>query len=150
MFAEPRGRARRPRTFGAGAGGWALAVSLVALVTLGCGAADSVRHERDDSEMKPPVSTANVCPEFGWWLLLPRSLRLGDTTEILVNVTDPDTPRGKLTFEWAAPTGAFSELHQADTSYLCQKRGRQVLTLEARDDLDCASELDLDVECLAP
>ena len=150
MLREPLERARNPNMFGAGASGWALVVSLAAFACSGCGAGDSVKHERDDRETPQAVSRANVCPEFGWWLVLPRSLRLGDTTEIVVNVTDPDTPRSKLKFEWAATTGAFSELHLADTSYTCQRLGRQVLTLDARDDLDCASVLELDVDCLDP
>jgi hypothetical protein len=149
MFRQPHGRARRPRMFGAGAGGWVLLVSVAALAGMGCGAGDSVNHERDD-EVPAPVSTANLCPQFSWWLLLPRSLRLGETSEILVNVFDPDTPRSKLKLDWAAANGVFSELHEADTSYTCQRRGRQLLTLDARDDLDCISVLELNVDCLAP
>ncbi len=123
-------------------------VLLAAFACLACGTAESVTFEG----RKPPEigSRANVCPAFGWWLVLPRSLRLGETTDILVNVTDPDTPRAKLTLQWAATAGTFSELHRADTTYTCRRLGPQALTLDARDELDCASVLELEVTCLEP
>lgn len=144
MPREPQGRAQRPKVFGDGASGWAL----VAFACLGCGTAESVTV--DDHQTPEIVARANVCPEFGWWLLLPKSLRIGETTDILVNVSDPDSPRAKLTFDWAATTGSFSELHRADTTYTCRRVGHQALTLDARDDLDCRSVLELDVTCLDP
>ncbi len=148
MFSKLQGRPRIPSSLPPGSPSGAMFVTIAAIACAGCGAAESVTTE----ERKAPavVSTANVCPAFGWWILLPRSLRLGETTDILVNVTDPDTPRSKLKLDWAATTGTFSELHRADTAYTCRHLGNQVLTLDARDDFDCVSVLQLDVTCLDP
>ncbi len=128
----------------------ALSVLIVAASGAACGAA-----ERVDEEGAPPLSAqatavVNSCPEFGWWLLLPKSLPLGETTEIVVNVTDPDAPKTRLHFDWAASSGAFSYPYRAETSYTCQAVGTHELVLEARDESDCTSTLLLDVFCLDP
>jgi len=130
---------------------------VAALASVGCGAADSTNADYDRPP-EPVRATAhtNVCPEFSWWLLLPKRLRLGETTEVIVNVTDPDAPASPLQFEWASPAGAFSEgtgvegletLVLAQTAYTCEASGEQRLTLSARDESDCTSTLDLDVLC---
>jgi hypothetical protein len=134
-----------------------LACLVAALAGAGCGAADqtSADYERPPEPVRA-TATTNVCPEFSWWLLLPKKLRLGETTEVIVNVTDPDAPASPLAFEWVSPVGAFSEpagveglgdLVLAQTAYTCEASGQQRLTLSARDESDCTSTLDLDVLC---
>jgi hypothetical protein len=130
---------------------------VAALAGLGCGATDRATADHDRPP-EPALATVvtNVCPEFSWWLLLPKRLRLGETTEVIVNVTDPDAPAAPLEFEWASAAGAFSEptgvegleeLVLAQTAYTCEASGQQRLTLSARDESDCTSTLDLDVLC---
>lgn len=133
--------------------------SLACLVAAlaGCGAADQTTAGYEPPhEPARATATTNLCPEFSWWLLLPKSLRLGETTEVIVNVTDPDAQASPLEFEWASPVGAFSEatgvegleeLVLAQTAYTCEASGQQRLTLSARDESDCTSTLDLDVLC---
>jgi hypothetical protein len=130
---------------------------LAVLLSVGCGAGERTisDYQRPPDPLQATAST-NVCPTFGWWLLLPKSLRLGETTEVIVNVSDPDAPASPLQFEWASSVGAFSEatgvegledLVLAQTAYTCEASGQQRLTLSARDESDCTSTLDLDVLC---
>ena len=125
---------------------------LVALGCLSCGAAEQYSYEGvAESEPVPQaVTRVNTCPEFGYWVLLPRSLDVGETTEIAVNVDDPDAPRSRLSFEWEAQSGAFSDRFWSDTAYTCESVGKQELTLRARDEDDCTSDLRLAVFCLEP
>lgn len=79
--------------------------------------------------------------------MLPRSLPVGETTEIIVNVSDTDTPLEKLSFEWFAVSGTFSEPYLAETGYTCEEAGRHQLVLVAQDDTDCWRSFDVDIAC---
>jgi hypothetical protein len=96
------------------------------------------------------VTRTNTCPQFGWWLLLPKSLPVGQTTEIFVDVSDSDTSLSKLAFAWEAKAGVFSDPDLASTAYTCARSGREALTFSARDEQDCTSVLNIDVECFEP
>jgi hypothetical protein len=76
-------------------------------------------------------------------------LQLGQTTEIVVSVNDPDTAVSALALNWASTAGSFSQPKLADTAYTCDSEGLQLLTLSASDDLNCTSVLELNVECTA-
>jgi hypothetical protein len=127
-----------------------LAVRFVAcLVTIwcvGCGAADQTRYEREETPQA--VTHTNACPSFNWFRLLPRSPVVGEPTEIVVDVIDPDAPSSELTLAWQAPSGVFSEPELAITDYTCDEQGPQTLTLSAQDALECTKVLDLIVQCL--
>lgn len=123
-----------------------LVVYMVTALCLGCGAADQTRYERE--ETPEAVTRTNACPAFNWFRLLPRSPRLGEATEIVVDVYDPDAPSSPLKLAWQAPTGAFSEPELAVTEYTCEEPGPQTLTLSAQDELECTKLLDLIVQCL--
>jgi hypothetical protein len=127
-------------------------LALLLLVTEACLSCGTAEQVSDESSSRGPraLTQTNSCPAFEWWLLLPKSLPLGENTEIVVNVSDPETPSSKLRFDWASPSGAFSDPLLADTTYTCLSLGRQVLTLSARDELDCTSVLELDVHCFEP
>ena len=128
----------------------ALCVLVTAVSSVACGAAEQVDEERAPTIEARATGVLNSCPEFGWWLLLPKSLPLGGTTEIVVNVSDADSPTNKLHFDWAASSGEFSNPERAETGYTCKSLGAQELVLEARDDSDCTSTLLLDVFCDEP
>jgi hypothetical protein len=121
---------------------------LVTIGCWGCGAADQASYEREDTPQA--VTRTNACPSFNWFRLLPRSAFIGDSTEILVDVLDPDAPTSELRLTWQAPSGAFSDPTRAITQYTCEALGPQTLTLSAQDELDCTSVLDLTVQCLSP
>lgn len=122
---------------------------MLASVCVGCGSAEQARPAEPD-EAPQAVTRTNTCPEFGWWRLLPKSLAVGETTEIFVDVSDADTPLDELAFEWRAETGTFSHAELAATAYTCAQIGRQMLTFSARDEQGCTSVLQLDVQCFEP
>jgi hypothetical protein len=121
---------------------------LVTVLCLGCGAADQTRYEREETPQA--VGRTNACPSFNWFRLLPRSPFVGESTEIVVDVFDPDAPSSQLKLAWRAPTGAFSEPERAITDYTCEAPGPETLTLSAQDELDCTKLLDLTVVCQPP
>ncbi len=123
-----------------------LVACLLAAWCLGCGAADQTRYEREETPQA--VTRTNACPSFNWFRLLPRSPFVGESTEIVVDVLDPDAPSSELRLAWHAPTGVFSEPERAITDYTCAEQGSQSLKLFAQDDLDCIRVLDLTVECM--
>lgn len=130
-----------------------ICVLLVTSACLSCGAAEQLSYEGVTEEVEPApqaITRTNACPEFGYWVLSPRTLAVGETTEIAVDVSDPDAPRSRLSFAWQAATGAFSDRFWSDTAYTCQNAGPQALTLLARDADDCTSRLELAVVCLEP
>jgi hypothetical protein len=117
----------------------------------GCGTTDVTQAERSVPEEVPQaIVKPRACPQFGWWMALPKSLAVGETTEIMVAVDDADTPAEKLAFAWSAESGWFSTPHGADTSYTCERSGRQRLALIARDDTDCLRTFGVEIECLQP
>jgi hypothetical protein len=123
-------------------------VLLVMFGCLSCGSADETRAAYHPPEPVPKATVqTRSCPEFGWWMTLPRSLPVGATTEIMVNVSDADTPLEKIALEWVAETGSFSTPNLSDTSYTCELEGQQRLALVARDDTDCLRTLGVDIEC---
>lgn len=121
---------------------------MLTMLCLGCGAADQTRYEREETPQA--VTRTNACPLFNWFRLLPRSPVVGESTEIVVDVYDPDASSSELKLAWQAPTGAFSEPSLAITEYTCDEPGPQTLTLSAQDELDCIKVLDLTVVCLPP
>lgn len=122
---------------------------IVAGLCAGCGAAEQVDDGPAPAAPRA-ITRTNTCPQFRWWLLLPKSLPLGQTTEIIVDVSDPDTPLTKLAFDWQAEAGVFSDPDLSSTAYTCERVGRQALTFFARDPQDCTSVLQLDVQCTEP
>ena len=114
----------------------------------GCGAAEGPIDEGGPSGVATLV--VNRCPEIGGWLLLPDTLKVGDTTHIYVDVHDLDAAKGTLRCKWASLAGSFSDPATPDTEYTCERLGRQALFLNVTDDRDCRRVLALDVQCVQP
>jgi hypothetical protein len=80
---------------------------------------------------------------------MPQRIAPGESTEIMVRVTDPDAPDSQLVLAWSAASGTFSASDKPMTTYRCVEPGTQQLTCTAKDKPGCVSELDIDVECVS-
>lgn len=121
--------------------------AFMATVCLACGVAEQVDEVVGASRTPQASTRLRYCPEFGWWMMLPKAPSVGAPASIRVNVSDSDTPLEDISFEWVAASGTFSELTAADTSFTCEREGYQTIALVARDDTDCARELDIQILC---
>lgn len=91
----------------------------------------------------------NVCPIFEASFVLPK-LVLADTAAfVAVRATDPDADDLRLTYDWSATAGEFSEPTMPVTEYRCVEPGEQVLTAVATDLGDCGVAIHIDVTCVA-
>jgi hypothetical protein len=119
---------------------------------LGCGSAEHavipepVEAGSDQAEVS---SRVNVCPLFTGSLVMPQRIALGETSEIMVRVTDPDAPDSQLVLAWSASSGTFSASDNRMTTYRCGEPGTQQLTCTAKDKPGCVSSLNIDVECVS-
>ncbi len=122
-------------------------MTLAASLCLACGVAEQV--DEVVGAARTPQATANPrsCPQFGWWMMLPKAPSVGVPAEIRVDVSDADTPLEALSFEWVASTGTFSEPAATETTFTCEREGYQSIALIARDDTDCARQLDIQISC---
>jgi hypothetical protein len=122
-------------------------VTFMAIACGACGAAEQVDEVVGASREPQATTGPRSCPQFGRWLMLPRTPAIGVPAEISVNVTDPDSPLEKLAFQWVAGSGSFSEPSSADTSFTCEHEGYQTLALVVRDETGCARQLDIQISC---
>jgi hypothetical protein len=122
-------------------------MTLVATLCLACGVAEQVDEVVGASRTPQATARPRSCPEFGWWLMSPKAPSVGAPAEIRVDVSDRDTPLDALSLEWSAASGSFSEPAAANTSFTCEREGHQALALVARDDTDCARQLDIQITC---
>jgi hypothetical protein len=125
-------------------------LTLVAGVCFGCGAAERVDEVTGTPAAPLAISRLRSCPEFGWWLILPKVMAVGASADLLVNVSDADTPLDKLKFEWQSSSGSFSQPTLLETRYTCVTEGPQNLQLVATDDTDCRRALPLNLTCVEP
>jgi len=125
-------------------------MTIVAATCASCGAAETVDEVVGRPTEPQAVSRLRSCPEFGWWLMLPKTPAVGDPAEIVVNVSDQDTPLDKIAFNWVATAGEFSAPQLLQTSFTCHAEGHQTLALVARDDTDCERVLDIQITCFPP
>jgi hypothetical protein len=129
--------------------------SLIAIVgaacVLACGVADRVDVENtgDLGGETRITSGVNVCPHFEGSLILPERIAPSESAFIAVRATDPDAADSLLVFAWTALSGTFSASDEPVTNYSCSKLGTEQLTVTAKDDQGCSSDLTLPVECIA-
>lgn len=124
----------------------------VGLWLLGCGSAEhSVIPEPEEAgaDQAEVSSGVNVCPLFTGSLVMPQRIALGEASEIMVRVTDPDAPDSQLVLSWSAASGTFSASDNRMTIYRCGEPGTQRLTCTAKDKPGCVSTLNIDVECVS-
>jgi hypothetical protein len=124
-----------------------VSVTLVAILCLSCGVAETVDDVVGPSREPQFASRVRTCPAFGSWLIRPRTPYVGEPVEIQVNVSDADTPLERLSFRWAAQSGAFTPPSATTTRFVCESEGYQTLSLVAIDDTDCERQLDLEINC---
>jgi hypothetical protein len=125
--------------------------ALVCVVfVLGCGSADETRTVRDDDPETIVEPFINVCPKFHGALAVPKTLLLGEYAVVAGYATDPDGPDARLRYEWTASSGELSNPDGAATEYRCSEVGDQILSLVARDELDCAAYMDIEMYCIEP
>lgn len=127
------------------------ALAAVLLVLLqACGAADQVRTERDEAPEAPMAAVrTNVCPIFEASFVLPQLVPADASAFVAVRATDPDADDLRLTYDWSATAGEFSEPTLPLTEYRCLEPGDQVLTAIATDLGDCGVAIHIDVTCAA-
>lgn len=121
--------------------------TFMAIACVACGAAEQVDEVVGASREPQAATRSRSCPQFGWWLMLPKTPSVGAPAEISVNVTDADSSLEKLSFQWLAGSGTFSAPSKADTSFTCAREGYQTLALVARDETGCARQLDIQISC---
>ena len=122
------------------------------LCALACGSGDHTTVPELDAGADAEAeihSGVNVCPRFDGTLVMPQRIAPEESSLITVSASDPDAPDSQLTFSWSAPSGRFSASDESVTSYRCDRVGVEQLTVSARDRRGCASELKIDVECIA-
>ncbi len=124
----------------------------VGLWLLACGSAEHAvipEPAEAGADQAEVSSGVNVCPLFTGSLVMPQRIAPGESTEIMVRVTDPDAPDSQLVLAWSAASGTFSASDKPMTTYRCVEPGTQQLTCTAKDKPGCVSELDIDVECVS-
>lgn len=122
-------------------------VAFVVSLCVACGVAEQVDEVVGASRENQATTRPRSCPQFGSWLMLPKTPRVGLPAEIQVDVSDLDSPPEALSLEWRAGAGSFSEPSAAVTSFLCEREGYQTIALVARDETNCVRQLDLEINC---
>lgn len=122
-------------------------MTFMATLGLACGAVEQVDEVIGASRAPQASIRLRSCPEFGWWMMLPKTPVIGVPAQIRVDVSDLDTPRDAISFEWVAASGSFSQPEEANTSFTCEREGHQTIALIARDDAGCARQLDIQFAC---
>jgi hypothetical protein len=127
---------------------WRLAVAALACASWSCGAGESTRAAREAPAPEFGVtSVANACPNFTFYMVLPKAIRAEEAAWVAVRATDVDSDDDLITYRWSATSGAFVEPEVAFTEYSCADAGPQILTIVAADAEGCERTLDLDVTC---
>jgi hypothetical protein len=126
-------------------------LAAVAFVLLpGCGAADQSHAARDDEPPKPVAGVqTNVCPIFEASFVLPKLVLADAPAFVAVRATDPDADDQRITYQWTATAGTFSEPTLPVTEYRCDELGDQVLTAIASDATNCGVAIHINVTCVA-
>ncbi|HKY39219.1 MAG TPA: hypothetical protein VJN18_24945 [Polyangiaceae bacterium] len=121
---------------------------LLAVLLFGCGSADQTRTARDEEPETSIEPYVNICPRFHGALVVPKTLPLGEYAVVVAIAEDPDAPHATLRYQWSASSGELSNPDGANTEYRCSEVGDQLLSLVARDELDCAAQIDIEMYCL--
>jgi len=116
-----------------------------------CGSSDGTRAVREAEPDAQPVETrANVCPSFEFTMILPRTIRIGETASAVAFATDPDSEDAKLGYRWSATSGKFDKPNASFSQYTCADSGAQVINVTTSDPDGCENYLDFAITCDAP
>jgi hypothetical protein len=93
-------------------------------------------------------ATFNACPTLTSITAAPLVVDQGGTITVGATASDTDAA-DTLSFIWSAPSGAFANPAQANTTYACSTPGIRALTVKVSD-TKCEDTFNVDVTCVPP